>query len=157
MNAIDVESFWRLLLALGSGMCLGLNRDLHHKPAGVRTFSLVSVGAALVTIAATQLLPDDPGAVGRVIQGVLTGIGFVGAGVIFHGDSGKRVAGLTTAAAVWFTAVLGIACGLGRYSLVIMGLIAALTILVIGRPIERIAEHFTADKPQAGTTPGDKR
>lgn len=147
MNAAELESMWRLLLALGCGACLGLNRDLHHKPAGVRTFSLVSVGAAMVTLAATQLPGADPGTVGRVIQGVLTGIGFVGAGVIFHNDKGKGVAGLTTAAAIWFTAALGVACGLGHYLLVLMGLAASLTILVIGRPIERLAERISRGKP----------
>jgi putative Mg2+ transporter-C (MgtC) family protein len=147
MNAVDIESMWRLLLALGCGTCLGLNRDLHHKPAGVRTFSLVSVGAALVTLAAAHVPMTDGGTVGRVIQGVLTGIGFVGAGLIFHNDRGKGVAGLTTAAAIWFTAALGVACGLGHYSLALMGLIAALTILVIGRPIERVAERLTRAEP----------
>jgi putative Mg2+ transporter-C (MgtC) family protein len=155
MSTVDIESMWRLLLALGCGTCLGLNRDLHHKPAGVRTFSLVSVGAAMVTLAATQLSTTDAGTVGRVIQGVLTGIGFVGAGVIFHNDKGKAVAGLTTAAAIWFTAALGVACGLGHYSLVLMGLIASLVILVIGRPLERLAEKLTRDKspPDSGAEP----
>ena len=154
MGAADIESMWRLLLALGCGICLGLNRDLHHKPAGVRTFSLVSVGAALVTLAATHMTATDGGIVGRVIQGVLTGIGFVGAGVIFHNDKGKAVAGLTTAAAIWFTAALGVACGLGHYSLVLMGLIASLAILVIGRPIERMAERFSRSRSQPA--PGDE-
>jgi putative Mg2+ transporter-C (MgtC) family protein len=150
MNALDLESLWRLLLALGCGMCLGLNRDLHHKPAGVRTFSLVSVGSALVTLSAAQLMPADGSAVGRIVQGVLTGIGFVGAGVIFHGERGRGVAGLTTAAAIWFTAVLGIGCGLGHYALVIMGLAVSLAILVVGRPIERLAEHLTGRTSPAG-------
>ncbi len=155
MSTADIEAMWRLLLALGCGTCLGLNRDLHHKPAGVRTFSLVGVGAAMVTLAATQIATADAGTVGRVIQGVLTGIGFVGAGVIFHNDKGKGVAGLTTAAAIWFTAALGVACGLGDYALVLMGLFASLLILVIGRPLERLAEKLTRDKlpPASGEEP----
>ncbi len=148
MNMVtDIETIARLLLALACGVCLGLNRDLHHKPAGVRTFSLVSVGAALVTLVAVQLLPGDASSVSRVIQGILTGIGFVGAGVIFHSEQRKNVAGLTTAAAIWFTAALGIACGLGRFTLVLMGLIVALAVLVIGGPIERFAERLVKDKP----------
>ncbi len=155
MSAADIESMWRLLLALGCGVCLGLNRDLHHKSAGVRTFSLVSVGTALVTLAAAHVTGADGATVGRVIQGVLTGIGFVGAGVIFHNSKGKAVAGLTTAAAIWFTAVLGVACGLGHFALVLMGLIASLMILVIGRPIERVAEKLTRSsaQPAAGEEP----
>ena len=148
MNMLtNIETISRLLLALACGVCLGLNRDLHHKPAGVRTFSLVSVGAALVTLAAVQLMPGDGSSVSRVIQGILTGIGFVGAGVIFHSEQGKSVAGLTTAAAIWFTAALGIACGLGHYTLVLMGLIVALAVLVIGGPIERFAERLVKDRP----------
>jgi len=148
MSALDLDSLWRLLVAFGCGACLGLNRDLHHKPAGVRTFSLVSVGAAVATMAAAQMTGGDNGTVGRVMQGILTGIGFVGAGVIFHGPRGRNVAGLTTAAAIWFAAALGIASGLGRFALVVMGLVAALVVLVLGGPIEEFAERLIKSKPR---------
>jgi putative Mg2+ transporter-C (MgtC) family protein len=108
------ESVLRIALALACGVCVGLNRDLHHKPAGFRTFGLVSVGSALAVLVIVQAPGGDAGAVSRTVQGILTGIGFVGAGVIFKRESGKQVSGLTTAAAVWFTAALGVACGVGR-------------------------------------------
>jgi putative Mg2+ transporter-C (MgtC) family protein len=138
----EVEPLLRLLLALACGVSLGLNRDLHHKPAGFRTFGLVSVGSALVVLATLQAAGTDDSAVSRVIQGVLTGIGFVGAGVIFRRETGKRVAGLTTAAAIWYAAALGVACGLGQYLLAVSGLVLALVILVVGGPVERYFERL---------------
>jgi putative Mg2+ transporter-C (MgtC) family protein len=102
----------RLLLALACGAVIGLNRDLHGKSVGFRTFGLVSAGSAIVALVITQV-STDVNAVSRVIQGVLTDIGFLGAGVILHQPTSSRVTGLTTAAAVWLTAGLGLACGLG--------------------------------------------
>ena len=132
------EMMSRLLLALACGAVIGLNRDLHKKSAGFRTFGLVSVGSAIVALVITQT-SLDPNAVSRVIQGVLTGIGFLGAGVILHQPTSSRVTGLTTAAAVWLTAGLGLACGLGQFPLALAGLVVALVILIIGKPIE---QHF---------------
>jgi putative Mg2+ transporter-C (MgtC) family protein len=131
----------RLLLALACGAIIGLNRDLHRKSAGFRTFALVSVGSAIVALVITQASPDA-NAVSRVIQGVLTGIGFLGAGVILHQPTSSRVTGLTTAAAVWLTAGLGVACGLGEFPLALAGLAVAIVILIIGRPIELYLERL---------------
>ena len=105
--SFEGEPLLRLLPAVACGVCIGLNRGLHHRSAGFRTLGLVCVGAALVALV-TVPSEADSGAASRVIQGMLTGIGFVGAGVIFRPQRGKPVAGLTTAAA------LGIACGLGN-------------------------------------------
>jgi putative Mg2+ transporter-C (MgtC) family protein len=135
------DTLARLLLALACGAVIGLNRDLHRKSAGFRTFGLVSVGSAVVALAITQVSPDV-NAVSRVIQGVLTGIGFLGAGVILHQPTSSRVTGLTTAAAVWLTAGLGVACGLGEFPLALAGLAVALVILIIGRPIELFLEKL---------------
>jgi putative Mg2+ transporter-C (MgtC) family protein len=145
----DVDPLLRLLLALVCGVCIGLNRDLHHKPAGFRTFGLVSVGAALVTLVTLQSAQMDGSAVSRVIQGILTGIGFVGAGVIFRRETGKPVAGLTTAAAIWYAAALGVACGLGNYRIALAGLVIALLILIVGGPVERYFERLTGDAAAA--------
>jgi putative Mg2+ transporter-C (MgtC) family protein len=139
------EALMRLLLALACGAVIGLNRDLHRKSAGFRTFGLVSVGSAIVALIITQT-SSDPNAVSRVIQGVLTGIGFLGAGVILHQPTSSRVTGLTTAAAVWLTAGLGLACGLGQIPLALAGLAVALVILFIGKPIERHLEKVLLGK-----------
>jgi putative Mg2+ transporter-C (MgtC) family protein len=135
----------RMGLALLCGISVGLNRDLHHKPAGFRTFGLVSAGSALAVLATELGNPGDLAAVSRVMQGILTGIGFVGAGVIFRRDTGKRVSGLTTAAAIWFAAALGITCGQGHFALALVGLAVALLVLIVGGPIERYFERLLGE------------
>lgn len=139
------EMLARLLMALACGAVIGLNRDLHHKSAGFRTFGLVSVGSAIVAVVITQMSPDA-NAASRVIQGVLTGIGFLCAGVILHQPTSSRVTGLTTAAAVWLTAALGLACGLGQFPLAIAGLGVALLVLFVGRPLELYLEKVFPSK-----------
>src|ERR1700749_1116842 len=100
MSLLDERVAIRLIIAFLFGGLLGLNRELHGKPAGVRTHALVCIGAAAATLAALYSpdgAPADPNATSRVIQGILTGIGFLGAGVILHDPPG-HVSGLTTAA-----------------------------------------------------------
>jgi putative Mg2+ transporter-C (MgtC) family protein len=135
----------RLGVALLAGGILGLNRELHGKPAGFRTHALVCMGAAVATIAALRC-PDgslsvDPNAIGRVAQGILTGVGFLGAGVILRDPAG-HVTGLTTAATIWICAVLGMVCGMGYWNL--LGITLGLTAfaLLLGRPLERLAERL---------------
>ena len=95
----------RLGIAAVIGGIVGLNREMHGKPAGLRTLALVGLGAALATYLSIEVTASgkvsDMGAVTRVIQGVLTGIGFLGAGVIFRGGDTKKVTGLTTAATIY--------------------------------------------------------
>ena len=135
------SAFWqivgRLGLALLVGSVLGINRNLRRKPAGIRTHALVSLSTALVTLIAFESMGHDPAATSRVVQGLVTGIGFLGAGVIIHHDAEHRVEGLTTAATVWMTAICGIACGLGQGGVVLVGLGLALGVLVCGLPVER--------------------
>src|SRR6202171_1835613 len=139
------ETAMRLGAALILGAVLGLNRELHGKPAGLRTHGLVSLGAAVATIVALGLPGEsremDPNAISRVLQGILTGIGFLGAGVILRDPTG-HVTGLTTAATIWMCAVLGIVCGLGYW--LILGISVSLTAvtLLLGRPLERLAERL---------------
>src|SRR6267142_2127910 len=126
----------RLGAALILGSALGLNRELHGKPAGLRTHGLVSLGAAVAVIVSLgfpgESKANDPHAVSRVLQGILTGIGFLGAGVILRDPNG-HVTGLTTAATIWICAALGVACGLGYWS--VLGIAFGLTVfvLVIGK------------------------
>jgi putative Mg2+ transporter-C (MgtC) family protein len=133
-------AFWQLIgrlgLAVVVGSALGINRDLHRKPAGIRTHALVSLGTALVTLMVDESTDHDAGAVSRVIQGLVTGIGFLGAGVIIHHDAEHRVEGLTTAASIWMTAIFGIACGAGQVRGVLAGLGLALLVLTCGKSIE---------------------
>jgi putative Mg2+ transporter-C (MgtC) family protein len=138
-------SIWEIVLRLGAaviiGGVLGLNRDLHGKPTGVRTLGLVALGSALIVVGASNLVgpgSPDPNVVSRVVQGVLTGIGFLGAGVILHsaGDA-HRVRGLTTAACTWLTACMGLVCGIGDWRLLAVALPLVFLLLVLGGPIER--------------------
>lgn len=131
-----LEILLRLLMALACGAVIGLNREFHRKPAGFRTFGLVSIGSAVVVLA--MHVNGGPDAVSRVIQGILTGIGFLGAGVIFRREQPSKVSGLTTAAAVWLTAGLGVSAGLGEYAIATAGMVLALLLLLLGGPFERL-------------------
>lgn len=142
----------RLLIATLVGGILGSNRELHGKAAGVRTHALVSLGAAIVTVAMLRQqvggTVSDPNAVGRIIQGILTGIGFLGAGVILR-DAGGHVSGLTTAATIWVCASLGIVCGLGFWSIVGISVGLTLAVLLFGEAFERVAERiFKRNRPE---------
>ena len=135
----------RLSAALVLGGALGLKRELHGEPAGLRTHGLVSLGAAVATIVSLGFPGDtrsiDPNAVSRVLQGILTGIGFLGAGVILRDPTG-HVTGLTTAATIWICAGLGVASGLGYWS--VLGIATGLTaiVLIIGKPVEHLVERL---------------
>src|SRR5262249_52108754 len=153
--------FWqivgRLGLAVLVGSALGINGTLRRKPAGIRTHALVSLSTALVTLIAFESTGHDPAATSRVVQGLVTGIGFLGAGVIIHHDAEHRVEGLTTAATVWMTAIFGIACGVGQGGVVLVGLVFALVVLVCGGFVEQTmarllnyGDNFESDQ---GDTP----
>lgn len=139
----------RIGAALLAGAVLGINRDLHRKPAGLRTHALVSIGGALVVLVAI-IVANGHGhgdSVSRVMQGLITGIGFLGAGVIIHHEAERRIEGLTTAASIWVAAGLGMACGAGLFALAFVALLAAMAVLVLGGPLERALERrFMKDK-----------
>jgi putative Mg2+ transporter-C (MgtC) family protein len=139
LDWIDIAT--RLGGAVLAGAILGINRDLHHKPAGLRTHSLVSLGSAVVVVVATSMAGASADAVSRVIQGVVTGVGFIGAGVILHHDTENRVVGLTTAASIWVAAALGTACGAGFWIIALLALVLTLAVLTLGGPIERAWER----------------
>ena len=133
-----IESALRLAAAMVAGGIVGLNRDLHGKPTGVRAHALVALGAALFVMSSTELgiTGSDGNVVSRVIQGVVGGIGFLGAGVILRGDDGRRIFHVATAASIWVTAASGVACGLGAWRLVALSIVAVVLILVAGSKID---------------------
>jgi putative Mg2+ transporter-C (MgtC) family protein len=124
----------RLTTATLSGAALGLNRELSGKQMGIRTLGLVGLGSAMAVLAADNFSPDSAS---RVVQGVVTGIGFLGAGVIVREVRGHRVHGLTTAACAWATASIGILCGFGSWRILFVALPLMVFLLVVGGPIER--------------------
>lgn len=145
----------RIGAALLCGAIIGLNRDLHRKPAGLRTFGLMALGTATLTVALAH--SADPSALGRVVQGLITGIGFLGAGMILRPANSNEVHGLTTAAAVWLTAALAILCGLGQIPLALAVLATALVVLLVGLPVERAFERwFGTVAPGEPLAPGEE-
>jgi len=145
--------WWDIVLRLGvatlASGAIGLNRDLHGKPIGLRTLGLVGLATSLVVLIASPAAVEAgqlSDATSRVVQGILTGIGFLGAGVIVHADQHK-VKGLTSAACVWFTACVGVVCGLGHWRLVGIALAIALLLLMVGGPVERMLHRLVGGKP----------
>jgi putative Mg2+ transporter-C (MgtC) family protein len=149
----------RIGAAVLAGSLLGLNRELRDKPAGLRTHALVSLGAAVLTLvgislAATSMMLDGS-AVARVVQGVITGIGFLGGGVILRSESKRTVHGLTTAATIWLAACLGIACGAGQWGITAVSVVAVLMVLVLGEPVERLVPKDSTRDPRYEPPPRD--
>ncbi|MBU3578004.1 MgtC/SapB family protein [Polynucleobacter sp. UK-Kesae-W10] len=136
----------RLVLALLVGAILGLNRWLHHKSAGIRTHSLVSIGSATAVMLISDFVKDDAQSVSRVLQGLITGLGFLGAGVIIREQRSQKIHGLTTAASLWACALIGASFGAGQFALGGLALAAILLTLIIGGPLERLVSGLTGVK-----------
>lgn len=123
---------WRLFAALVLGAVVGLERQWRQRMAGTRTNSLVAAGASAFVLSGL-LLNDDPTARGRIASYVVSGVGFLGAGVIFK--DGANVRGLNTAATVWCSAAMGILCGFGKPQLALLLAIAVLLANIVLRPL----------------------
>jgi putative Mg2+ transporter-C (MgtC) family protein len=133
----------RLLVAMLLGAIVGIQREQTGKPAGVRTHMLVALGAALFVLAPleTGMTSDD---LSRVIQGLATGIGFIGGGAILKLSQEREIQGLTTAAGIWMTAAMGVAVGLGRIGMAVLSALLTWFILaVIGKIEHRIISAQT--------------
>jgi putative Mg2+ transporter-C (MgtC) family protein len=130
----EVEIVLRLLLATVLGAAIGFQRERAGKQAGLRTITLICVGAALFTIVSIYGFSADDTA--RVAAGVVTGIGFLGAGAIIRGGEGI-IAGLTTAATIWAAAGIGLAAGAGLYLASSVGTVIILGILLIPHSISK--------------------
>jgi putative Mg2+ transporter-C (MgtC) family protein len=148
------EILLRLGVATLAGGLIGLDRDLHGKPVGLKTLGLVGLATAMVVLLADPT--SEPGrvsdAASRIIQGILTGIGFLGAGVIVRTEHRFRIRGLTSAACTWFAACAGIACGVGQWRIVAVALAIAFALLTIGRRLERLLHRALGGRqdPDAG-------
>ena len=151
LHADYLQMMLRLLAAVGAGACIGYERSFHGRPAGLRTHVLVCMASAVlmlvtvyedhwVRIAGEARL--DPT---RMAQGIMTGIGFLGAGVIMK--DGLSVRGLTTAACVWVTACVGAACAIAQWQIVVIGVVLVLILLVFGGPFERAIDRRWPGRP----------
>ena len=120
----------RVIAATLLGALVGFQRERAGKPAGLRTHILVSLGTAVVVVACSASGMNMDG-LSRVIQGIVTGIGFIGAGSILKVSEERDIRGLTTAAGLWLTAAVGVACGLGTIGIAIIAAILALIVLAL--------------------------
>ena len=127
----------RLIVAMIFGAVIGIQRERAGKPAGLRTHMLVALGAAVFIIASGEF-GMNADSISRVIQGLVTGIGFLGAGAILKLYDKRAVEGLTTAAGIWMTAALGVAVGLGRFGLALVATLLAWMTLSLVRQMEHI-------------------
>ena len=137
--ADHIEMTLRLFGATVAGMIIGINRDIHNKPIGMRTLGLVALGSAIVILSGSvyEGLHFGQDAVSRVVQGILTGLGFLGAGSILRAKDGTEVQGLTTASTVWIAAALGVTAGLGAWFITVAGTLVTLLLLTYGTRLER--------------------
>ncbi|MGM9501304.1 MgtC/SapB family protein [Desertifilum tharense IPPAS B-1220] len=137
-----LQTLLRLGIAVLVGTVIGLEREIKHKPAGLRTHILVSLGSALFVLTSIQvgdaLRSDD--ALSRIIQGIAAGVGFIGGGEILReskpDSEGMRVRGLTSAAAIWISAALGVAAGCGLWQLSLTAAAIAFIVLKLFKKLE---------------------
>jgi putative Mg2+ transporter-C (MgtC) family protein len=132
------QEIGQITVAFVIGAIIGIEREFRSKPAGFRTMILISVGSCLYTILSKEM--GSPGSTDRIASNIVTGIGFIGAGVIFK--EGISVNGLTTAALIWVTAALGMAIGYNDYPVVIaVSIIVVITLFVL-EPVQRYIDKF---------------
>jgi len=146
----------RLAVATAAGAVLGFERSRQNRAImGFRTLTLVTLASciAVQAIVHSGLPQMNADAVGRVVQGVLSGVGFIGAGALLHGSSGQQVHGLATAASIWVSAAMGAAAALAIWPLLLGGMALALIVLLIGAPIERLIR----DRARTSTSEEDRR
>ena len=128
----------KVILAMALGYLIGLEREWHGKVVGTRTISLIAIGSALYVLMSPSIFNGDNS---RIIAQVVSGIGFLGAGIIFkHGDTVK---GLTTAATVWCAAAIGCLCGYGMYAEAVVGTIAVMI-------VNLFFKHIRPEKKEEG-------
>jgi putative Mg2+ transporter-C (MgtC) family protein len=155
----EIESFWeieqttrvvwRMAMALALGAAIGWDRERRDAEAGLRTHMLVALGAALFVLVPLEAGMDDE-QLSRVVQGLVSGIGFLGAGAVLKDSDEGRIHGLTTAATIWATAAVGIAAGLGHTGTAAIATVFMLLVLVwlrrLGKSISRRRDDQD-DKP----------
>lgn len=126
----------RMLVAVALGAAIGMERELRGTGAGLRTHMLVALGAALFVLVPLQA-GMEVADLSRVLQGLISGIGFLGAGAIIKLSHDREIHGLTTAATVWLTAAIGVAAGMGRELTAVLSTLLALCILSLSHPRKR--------------------
>lgn len=142
----------KLLLSFFLGAFIGFDRERHGSAAGIRTYAAVCIGSTLFTVIASHLV-GDPGSESRVIANIITGVGFLGAGIIYRNNSSGTSHGLTTAATVWCTAGVGVAIGLNMFIIALFASVALYVLLSLHHQAwyvrwksKMVVRHRKADK-----------
>ena len=139
----------RLVAATLLGAAVGMQRERVGKPAGLRTHVLVTLGTTVFVLACSGVGMSSEG-LSRVIQGIITGIGFIGAGSILKLNEERDVLGLTTSASIWVAAAVGVAVGLGSLGLAVMSTVVTLIILTLAGTVERRIDKERAVNSEGG-------
>lgn len=145
VSGLELEIVIKLILAALLGGLVGWEREIERRPAGLRTNMLICIGATLFGLVAVYYFKSDNAAVSRLWQNVLTGVGFLGAGVVFKAE--HSVHGLTTAAGVWTVAAIGLALAGSLYFLAIAGTIIVLVTLHLLQRLERRIDRGHPEDP----------
>jgi putative Mg2+ transporter-C (MgtC) family protein len=149
MDTWEWQAFWvdaaRLGVAALLGGAIGFEREWKGHWAGLRTHMMVSIGCAIFVIGALDVSGEQREAVTRVIQGIASGIGFLGAGTILKLDKKQEIKGLTTASSIWLAAALGTTAGLGEHALAVAAAIISLFVLGVLGPAEKFFEARQAE------------
>ena len=151
LNPNDLDVIARLGMAVVCGGAIGLERDLRRMPTGLRTLALVCLGSAVAVLAAIKA--GDSDGFSRVAQGIVTGVGFLGGGVILQKGELRNIKGLTTATAIWFTAAVGLLCGLGELKIAAIATAFALAVLLADTIIDPLMSKDKDAKTAAAKTP----
>jgi putative Mg2+ transporter-C (MgtC) family protein len=138
LQIIQEDQLLKILISLVAGAILGVEREYKRKPAGMRTMTLICVSSTVFTILSAEM--GFPGSPDRIASNILTGVGFIGAGVIFKGDF--SIDGITTAASIWIAAALGMAIGMSQYWLAATALAGSLVVLILMEFMERWIASF---------------
>lgn len=156
LSDVEIQILIRILLSVLMGLCIGLERELSHKTAGMKTHALVCLGSTIFTVLSiygfnysdqSLKISHDPA---RIAAQIITGIGFIGGGAVLH--AGMSVKGITTAATLWLTAAIGMCLGCGLYLIGLFSVIITISMLLITKIIEskvlynKVGYHCTTEK-----------
>jgi putative Mg2+ transporter-C (MgtC) family protein len=149
MSPWEWSVFWDDLARIGAaallGGAIGLEREWKGHWAGLRTHMMVSIGCAIFVIGGLEVAGEQQDSVTRIIQGIASGIGFLGAGTILKLDQKQEIKGLTTAASIWLAAALGTIAGLAEYALAVASALISLFVLGVLGPLEKYFERMQAE------------
>ncbi|CAN5371882.1 hypothetical protein BH10BAC4_BH10BAC4_19280 [soil metagenome] len=133
----DEEFAWRLLISFCIGSAIGFEREYRSKAAGLRTMIMICLGSTIFTELSIVISPSSPD---RIASTIVTGIGFLGAGVIFK--DGLTISGITTATTIWISAALGMAVGAGEYFIAVFGMVGVLIVLAVFEKFQYLLERL---------------